>query len=201
MNAAKVRLSQKEAELVKNMDWILTKNVILKKAWALLEILQEQQKQSIQSSILNLPEAILKPSAKISKGENYKELPYLILDYPRFFEQDNIFAIRTMFWWGNFFSITLHLSGSCKKMFEEKILAAYPLLKEFSFCVNDDPWEHHFEKSNYTSVNELSNSDFENLVQGSSFIKLAKKIPLEKWDDASSILFSYFREIIIMLTA
>lgn len=201
MNATKIRLSQKETGLVKNTEWILTKNVILKKARALLEMVQQEQKQYVQSSVLYLPEAILKPPAKISKGENYKELPYLILDYPRFFEQPSIFTIRTMFWWGNFFSSTLHLSGDCKKMFEEKILSSYEPLKEFSLCINDDPWEHHFEKNNYVSVSELGKSDFENLVRGKSFIKLAKKIPLAQWDDAPSILFSYFREMIVMLTA
>jgi hypothetical protein len=199
MNEAKVRLSEKEAELVQNTDWILTKNVILKKAWALLETVQQEQKQYLQSSKHNLPEEILKTSAKISKGENYKELPYLVLDFPRFFVQENIFAIRTMFWWGNHFSITLHLSGNCKKIFEEKILASFPLLKEFSLCVNNDPWEHHFEKSNYQFVRELGMADYENLVREKSFIKLAKKIPLEKWDDAPSILFSYFKEIIVVL--
>ena len=161
MNEAKVRLSQKEAELVQNTDWILTKNVILKKAWALLEIIQQEQKQYIQSFKHNLPEEILKQSAKISKGENYKELPYLVLDFPRFFEQDNIFAIRTMFWWGNHFSITLHLSGKSKNIFEEKILASFPLLREFSLCVHNDPWEHHFEKSNYNAVYELSHLEFD----------------------------------------
>jgi hypothetical protein len=201
MNEAKVRLSQKEAELVQNTDWILTKNVILKKAWALLETVQQEQKQYIQLSKHNLPEEILKPSAKISKGENYKELPYLVLDFPRFFEQENIFAIRTIFWWGNHFSITLHLSGSCKKIFEKKILASFPLLKEFSLCVNNDPWEHHFEKNNYIPVSELSIADFENSVREKSFIKLAKKIPLKKWDDAPSILFNYFSEIIVVLTS
>ena len=56
--------------------------------------------------------AIVQSTPKIAKGENYLQLPYVLLDYPRCFDKENIFAIRTMFWWGNFFSITLHLSGS-----------------------------------------------------------------------------------------
>jgi hypothetical protein len=53
-------------------------------------------------------------NGKISRGENYQLLPYIILDYPSYFSRNNIFAVRTMFWWGNFFSITLHLSGDHK---------------------------------------------------------------------------------------
>ena len=63
----------------------------------------------------------------------------------------DIFAIRTMFWWGNFFSITLHLSGIYKTMFAQKIIACYELLKETDFfiCVHEEQWQHHFEKDNY----------------------------------------------------
>ncbi len=34
-----------------------------------------------------------------------------MLDYPRAFGRDSIFACRTFFWWGRFFSLTLHLAG------------------------------------------------------------------------------------------
>src|SRR5712671_4795594 len=114
MNSAKIRLSQAEMELVNNADLILTKNAILKKAYRLLGNLQVEQQKYIMLHPSGLPAKVSASTFKISKGENYKELPYLVLDYPRLFEQENIFAVRTMFWWGNFFSITLHLSGRHK---------------------------------------------------------------------------------------
>ena len=40
-----------------------------------------------------------------------------MLDYPALFKKDEIFALRTMFWWGNFMSITLLLSGGYKETF------------------------------------------------------------------------------------
>ena len=61
-------------------------------------------------------------SAKISKGENMG-LPWVMLDYPRLFGQEDVLAIRTMFWWGHCFSVTLHLKG--------RYYGAYlPLLRE-----------------------------------------------------------------------
>ena len=53
-----------------------------------------------------------------------------------------------MFWWGNFFSLTLHLSGDYKKKWEAEIAAGFTTLKEnnFSCCVNDDQWQHDFER-------------------------------------------------------
>jgi hypothetical protein len=143
-------------------------------------------------------------SPKISKGENYKGLPYLILDYPRLFEHENlpdrqagIFAIRTMFWWGNFFSVTLHLSGVYKKEMEEKLIASYNNIKEKNYycCKNEDPWEHHFEEGNYVPVIEMNKNDFEKIVCEKSFVKLAKKISLQNWDDAESLLTGCFKDI------
>ena len=201
MSEAKIRLSQKEMELISNADLILTKTSILQKVNHLLATLQIKQQHHLESFQAQLPGQAISSSPKISKGESYKGLPYLILDYPRFFEKENICAIRTMFWWGNFFSVTLHLSGTPKQETEEKLIAAYQLLKERDFyCyINDDQWEHNFETNNYISLTEISNTEFENLVTEKPFIKLANKIPLEQWDNAEEMLLTYFKQIIEVL--
>src|ERR1700733_216708 len=118
MNEAKISLSQKEMDLVTNADWILTKNAILDKVKDLLAVLSESFQSYLHMHTLLIPAG----TPKISKGENYKGLPYLILDYPRSFEKEDILAIRTLFWWGHFFSITLHVAGKNKLLFEEKII-------------------------------------------------------------------------------
>ncbi|MBC7872567.1 MAG: hypothetical protein H7Y01_01150 [Ferruginibacter sp.] len=201
MGEAKIRLSQTELELVTSADWILTKNAILQKVKILLAGLQEKQQPLLVLFSPGLPPEVLKSTPKISKGENYNGLPYLLLDYPRIFTQQNIFAIRTMFWWGHFFSITVHLSGVYKKMMEQKIIDSYDLIKENGFytCVNDNQWEHHFEKDNYTRLDELPAVDFEQRVKQEPFIKLANKISLEQWDESGEILLRYFKQLIQLL--
>lgn len=208
MNPAKIRLSQTEMELVTNADLILTKNAILKKVNLLLGCLHPEQKQKIISHSTTLPDKVLQSSAKISKGENYEGLPYQILDYPRVFEHENppdrqagIFAVRTMFWWGHFFSVTLHLSGIYKKQAEEKLIKSYDAMKEKGYyCyINEDPWEHHFEDDNYVLMSGINKNDFEKSVRGKSFFKLANKISLHHWDDAEKILIRFFNEIIEMM--
>ena len=202
MNPAKIRLSQAEMELINNADLILTKNAILKKVHQLLGNLQADLQKYLMLNPAGLPANVSVSTFKISKGENYKGLPYLMLDYPRLFEQENIFAIRTMFWWGNFFSVTLHLSGRYKKDAEEKLIAGYEGLKEkgYSFSINEDQWEHHFERDNTVLVSGFSKSDFERSVREKPFIKLANKISLQQWDDAEEILLGYFKETIDMLS-
>jgi hypothetical protein len=201
MSEAKIRLSQKEKELVSSAEFILTKNAILEKTKQLLLILQNKQESFLHHPQLFISGDGANLSPKISKGENYKGLPYLILDYPRVFKSTNIFAIRTLFWWGHFFSTTLHLSGDYKKKFEEKIITSLPVLlnQGFFYCVNDSPWEHDFEKGNYIELEETIKPGIENSIREKPFIKLAIKIPLHQWEDAPDILFDHFRKIIEML--
>lgn len=193
MDATKIRLSAKEAELVLNADWILTKNEILKKGKHLLEAVMEDQLKIIPFFKF-LPAEIIRPSPKISKGENYKGLPYLILDHPRYFDNKNIFAIRTMLWWGNFFSTTLHLSGKYKRSYEPALSSSWSSLKEnYYCCINDDPWEHHFEKDNYVAIEEISEATFKKIIAERSFIKLARKHSLHEWDNAIQKLTTDFK--------
>ena len=190
---AKIQLSPLEMELVMRSDWILTKNAVIQKAKLLLEQLQESQQEIVNS--LSFPKEVTVPSPKVSKGENYKGLPYLVLDQPRYFNREDIFAIRVLFWWGNFFSSTLHLSGSYKSMYEDTIIQAYPSLKkeDYFICVHTDPWEHDFEAENYIPLQELSESRFETMIRNHPFIKLAKKLSLEEWETAEEKLLEIFR--------
>ena len=157
MDKAKIRLSANEMELVTNAKWILTKNGIIEKAKTLFGQIQEKMIDHLKTVNAQLMIDVTRIPPKISKGENYKGLPYLMLDYPRLFDKENIFAIRTLFWWGNFFSITLHLGGSYKNQFEEKCISAFSVFKthDFFVCVHTEEWEHHFDPSNYIAVKHL----------------------------------------------
>ena len=193
MDAAKIRLSKEEMELVLRSDWILTKNSVQQKAWYFLESLQ-----SIQQPLMNrLPAEVSSINPKISKGEKYQGLPYLILDQPRYFIKNDVFAIRTMFWWGNFFSSTLHLAGMYKERYEQKIMDAIPSLSTDLFiCINEDPWEHHFEDDNYVPVNSISPMNIKTIIKTTSFIKLSRKVSLQDWENAKEILLQQFGEYI-----
>jgi hypothetical protein len=198
---AKIRLSQEEASLVVNGDWILTKNGVMQKAMTMLGLVQTEQKIFLDAFQSKLPQAVYQTSPKISRGENYEGLPWLILDYPRAFEKEDSFAIRTFFWWGHFFSVTLHLSGIYKKMYEATITNAFENLKNagFHICIGADQWQHHFGKDNYAAIDQLDFATWAATVGNKDFIKLSKKIPLDEWDEAPNKLMEVFRELVMTL--
>ena len=81
MSEAKVTLSPKELELVNNADWILTKNLIIQKVYDLFG----QVAATYQLDVARFTEFDATPtctiSPKISKGEQYQQLPYVMLDF------------------------------------------------------------------------------------------------------------------------
>ena len=98
---AKIHLSAEEAELIDNTEWILTKHRVIEKVYQVFGQINERMKNEL-SGFDHLTGDIQCLNGKISRGENYRLLPYIILDYPSYFKKNNIFAVRTMFWWGNF---------------------------------------------------------------------------------------------------
>jgi hypothetical protein len=90
MNDAKIQFSPAEMELMNNSALILTKNKVLLKVKTMLEGLQEELVHTVYQQPDFSSHPIFQESPKISKGENYLGLPYLVLDYPRMFDSLNI---------------------------------------------------------------------------------------------------------------
>ena len=193
-------LSDDELQLVTGTGWILTKRKIIDTVNQMLGLISEQQKGVIENEREWLPAEVVKSAPKIAKGENYLQLPYLLLDYPRCFDAENIFAVRTMFWWGNFFSVTLHLSGKYKTAFQEKIIENINAVKQEIFiCIHENQWQHHFEADNYIAVKQFSADGLLDIVHKKQFIKLAIKFPLQPWVALPALLDKSFLEIIKLL--
>lgn len=182
MDEAKIQFSPAEMELMNNAGIILTKNRVLQKIRLLLEGVQEEMVHRVYRESAFSGHDIFQAPPKISKGENYLGLPYLVLDYPRHFNSVNIFTIRTLFWWGNTFSSTLHLSGDQKEAFLPAIEQAYTLLKgqQYSIGLNEDPWQHHFEEDNYRPIADIDQDSFIQYCRQYDHLKIAKQWPL--WD-------------------
>ena len=183
MRHAKIQLSPAEQHLITNAEVLLTKNRVMGKIKSLLEDVQEQLQQ--QAPTFSKPHIFQVPP-KISRGENYQGLPYLVLDYPRVFQQENIFAIRNFFWWGHFFSSTLHISGSYKEMYVPKLEAAAETFSKHHIGINTDPWQHHFEATNFQPIATLSTEAYKTLLHTHRHVKIATQLHVEKWEQAAA---------------
>jgi hypothetical protein len=194
MGQTKIGLSPEELELVNNAGWILTKNAIIEKVYGLFGGLSDAYRDEMQKHPLLLTDAGVR-SPKISKGEQYEGLPWVMLDYPRNYTGDDAFGIRSFFWWGNYCSITLQLAGVHQQKFSPAIRQWISAAPANWFIGNGgDPWKHHFRKDNYTPLDEWQGN-----INTLPFIKLATRISLHQWDALDDFFVTHYRELIRML--
>lgn len=200
-DASKLTLSAEELQLVANTHWILTKRVIIDKVNLLFGNLSNVLRNHVIANDFFLLPAIVQSTPKIAKGENYLQLPYVLLDYPRCFDKENIFTVRTMFWWGNFFSTTLHLSGSYKAIFETAIQKNIQALQQHDFyiCINEDEWQHHFKVDNYVPLHKLHAGEIAGIIQQQHFIKVAVKFSLQQWSEIPELLEKSFLDLLQLI--
>jgi hypothetical protein len=198
----KIALSARELELVCNKEWILTKHIIIEKVYRLFGTLALSMQQHIVQNTAVLPEQATHGNPKISRGENYRKLPYVMLDYPRHFTKGSTLAIRTLFWWGNFFSINLHLSGVCKQNAMPALKANFAALQleGYWLCIHADPWHHHFEEDNFVPLENYTGAEFSIILDREPFIKIAKRMPLPEWDSATEFLEHHFTVMTMLLS-
>jgi hypothetical protein len=134
-------------------------------------------------------------NGKIFRGENYLNLPYVLLDFPRLFSTGSIFAYRTMFWWGNGFSFTLHLQGAAYEKRIDKLTGNLEKLrgKELYICIHDNPWQYHFEKDNYIELDNFLDAERLKELRERSFIKICSRIEINQYDKVISESLNTFR--------
>ena len=203
MAYANVELSQTELILVCDEQFILTKNRIIDKVYNLFGALSNVFTEMQRKHSIIFPVEVLLPSPKIYKGEQYRGLPYVMLDCPRYFGKNTAFTIRCFFWWGNFFSINLYLEGSYVVSFAPRIMNTLLAVEnKWYICVNENKWEHHFEMDNYLPARQvLSTINGNKYLDNKEFLKIAKKIPLIQWNDAQEFFIDAYLEIFQMLGA
>ena len=171
-----MRFSKEEFKIIQNSKFFYTKASVTKKMDALLAKTRDAIKSIIKKKKIVFSKHVDYKTGKIFRGENYNGLPYLILDYPKYFGKDSVYAFRTLFWWGKIFSCTMHISPAPKKMNCKQLLK-----KGIYFCVNDNPWQYHYEKDNYILIDKLSEKKIESILKKNNFVKLSRKINLKDY--------------------
>lgn len=187
---AKLVLSEKEWNTVQNFDFLLTKNGIIDKVQHFFSHIGKEYITLAQPFLRENNSAYFTIAPKVSKGEKYEGLPYLMLDYPRFFQNGNTFAIRTFFLWGKTFSISLLLEGDCKQQLQTKVFENKKL-KTWQYEVENSPWIHYKmndECNPFSTITALQ-------MDQHSFLKLSKNKPLDDWQNIETFFLASFHTI------
>jgi hypothetical protein len=201
-DSAKIIFSEQEQQLLYNKEWILTKRIVISKIGNLLGSMVPGLQIMVQKNP-GIPAAVANGNPKVYKGENYLGLPYLLLDYPAFFSKEGVFALRTFCWWGNFFSVTLHLSGRYKQLFGPNLCQQATAIQQhgYSICINSNEWHHHFNTDNYAPAAMLSQQVLEQVISEKPFLKIAAKFELSCWHKIPEMATATAAHMLQMATA
>ena len=191
---AKISLSAFELELVTNPHWILTKNGIIQKVYTLMGELSEQYQ--VHQQWLQLSPELTNLPPKIAKGENYKGLPYVMLDYPRCFGKADVFAVRSFFWWGHYFSCTLHVKGAHLRQYAPLIKKAISThqLNEWYINTSGEEWNHDISMLSQKITPDMQ-------IENNEVLKLTSVLHLQQWDNAKLFFEEKFNLLMKIVAA
>lgn len=164
---------------------MLEKIRVLKNVSSTLAEVESGLKPVIHLQEKILPAGALTKTGKISRGENYKGLPYLVLDFPRYSSGNQLFIYRTMFWWGNYF-LCLLVTQNCG--FKLKSLDN---ADTFKMNVGPTPWNYDFSDSCWQPLNDKIDH---------SFIAIGRKISFEDAENLGAISRTTFEDLMSFLT-
>lgn len=193
-------LNPDEEEVFFDTDFLKKKRVISEKIFDSLTQFQRSVKQEL-SELPTKHHISVNTSKhpKISRGENYGGLPYFILDFPREFDIQNTFAIRTKVYWGHFYSFTLQTSGENQIFFANKFLASVKDFSHYYCCVGDTPWEYLYTPDNYQKINTLKPEAIKELLFNKPFFKLSVYHPLKEYQNLHQNGLLFYNKIISLL--
>ncbi len=194
----KIDFSLDELEFLSDSEIFPLQWSLLEKLTRHLNEIEKNINLECSNSNFSFPEEVLINKGKISRGNNYNNQPYLVLDYPRFFEKNNIFCLRTIFWWGNYFSNAIILSGSMLDRYQYSIIRNFSELKnsKWYFSINKNPWKLEINKENYCKVKDLDKSSITNHVRAYHYIKITDIYPLSKYDELPKTSVIFLKKIL-----
>lgn len=172
------------------------KRTIMDQVVGMMAELSEGYKEVLAGAEM-FPEEALKWSPKIARGEYYEGLPYVMLDYPRLFGRAHVLAVRTFFWWGHYFSLTLHLKGDYQ-------LRYLPVIKQrlaadvsgrWWIAAGGEEWDHAVVNGAYRQAQYVNTEEWAG-IEAQEFFKLSVVIPLAGWDTARAELAMLFATLI-----
>ena len=127
---------------------------------------------------------------KITKGENYNFMPYVVLDFPKMIGHKFPIVCRTIFWWGHYFTANLIIDT---ELIDVTIFYKNKsTLKKTYVLIGENLWDNNLQSGNYILINKLSIADLTILIENRNYLRLSHKIKLSQINDIEIIAPSIY---------
>ena len=171
-------LTDEERALIRDRTFLRSKKKALAKISSLLTDSGKKLQKMVREQYPIIEKSYAAMPPKVSRGENYHGLPYRVLDFPRFFEQETTFSYRVVFLWGYYINFSLYLG---EELVKPEVLLKAKSDNAIYFCIAQTPWEHHFTVENFKKLHAVREDELSSQLDR-GFIKIAIREELQNLD-------------------
>lgn len=166
------------------------KAVITQKLRNLLEQLREAFHTPLQDAHLLAPAGFSLESYQFVKGEHLEHFPYQYLDFPRFYTQEEKFAIRSLIWWGHHVVFSLIVEGGHIRQYKENVINRFGQIADrgIHLYLGSSLWEWKHGPGLTFDITRDRKSQVAAILAHRSFFKLGVFLPF----DAQHLSESHF---------
>jgi hypothetical protein len=191
-----IKLTKTEFDFVLHSEYPKIKQRVIQKVCHRFDALGHELKQHLVPEDVAWGNEFRDAHSKTTRGENYRQLPYVVLDYPRIRNREFMLACRTMFWWGNYFSLNfmIRLDAVDVELFISN-LKKNPNRK-IRVYGGDDLWEQDLDDDHFMKLHQLSEPELNNLFRKQAYIKLSRKVRFTNWDQLEERAISFYTDML-----
>lgn len=126
---------------------------------------------------------------KISSGENYKDLPYMVLDFPKIGGPKFSLLFRTMFWWGKYVCFQLFLHKETHKD-EYHQWINFVADADWILC-NENLWSNDIQSGDFI---QKQHTDLKEIPQlPGEYFKIMRVIEMKKPDNLFEEAIGFYK--------
>ncbi|MFA7381036.1 MAG: hypothetical protein WC150_11270 [Bacteroidia bacterium] len=167
-----------ELEIASNTNFFDVKRELTAKIVVALEQFGEQLLQEVVTSVF-LKTGIQRAGLKVSKGENFKGYPYIVLDCPRLYSTDTEVICRTIFRWGHGWSLHFTVQGKTFSRVNHSLpFFSASLSSDWLLYTGENIWEQDVDSVFFLPTLSISETSLSHTINRQGFFKIATQINL-----------------------
>ncbi|MEO6307880.1 MAG: hypothetical protein ABIO96_11240 [Nitrospiraceae bacterium] len=173
------QFTHEEAALMADRNFFLAKVQIMAKVRRLLTATHAALKEEVAAAALVTPPNFNSANCQFVKGEALECFPYQYLDFPKHFHDSNVFAFRTLFWWGHHVVCALMLEGEGIKPHKARIVDRFHQLAGQGLELSLAPtlWEWKRGEGYTLPITHDRKAQIAAVLAERSFVKIVRFLP------------------------
>ena len=186
-----------ELSVIQDTRFFHIKVGVTAKVKQILHDLQKVFREELKPSGLLMTEGVDIERGQFVRGEYLLNFPYLYMDFPKLFTQEEKFAFRTLFWWGHFMVFSWILEGRYLEHYKTNLIKSYDDLsgKGLFLLMTETPWEWRKEPETLLEIRKDKRDEVIAAIKSRSFLKIHRYLEFDSAGFANGTIVQEGREI------